>query len=210
MNLFRTFLTLVRDVDFVLFCQYCHCLSLAPSQLVTKLFGSCYNWAGRVGMRKGQERISTNVICMGFFSNDPAFSVFRNHALQPCWKHLISYADLMGSFVMVGSPRGSVLSPLLFIIQTSDMPEVIKRNYHPLMQMTLLFTLHWTTEAGDGLWGPGSDSRQGATIPNPVSVEKVWLIAGRCRQQITEVQTTKIKVKIIFEIQNNKHHFYSD
>ncbi len=29
--------------------------------------------------------------------------------------------------VMVGSPQGSVLSPLLFIIQTSDMPEAIKR-----------------------------------------------------------------------------------
>jgi hypothetical protein len=29
--------------------------------------------------------------------------------------------------VMVGSPQGSVFSPILFIIQTSDMPEAIKR-----------------------------------------------------------------------------------
>jgi hypothetical protein len=42
LNLFRTFLTFVRDVDFFLFCQSCRCLSLAPSQLVTELLGSCY------------------------------------------------------------------------------------------------------------------------------------------------------------------------
>jgi hypothetical protein len=41
LNLFRTFLTFVRDVDFFLICQSCRCLSLAPSQLVTELFGSC-------------------------------------------------------------------------------------------------------------------------------------------------------------------------
>jgi hypothetical protein len=43
--------------------------------------------------------------------------------------------------VMVGSPQGSVLSPLLFSIQTSDMPEAIKRvSLSTYAHDTLIYT----------------------------------------------------------------------
>jgi hypothetical protein len=34
--------------------------------------------------------------------------------------------------------------------------------------------------------------------------------ADRCCHQITEVDQTRIMLKIILEMKNNKHHFYSD
>jgi hypothetical protein len=46
------------------------------------------------------------------------------------WSQMVEYKGHHSKIkdVMVGSPQGSVLSPLLFIIQTSDMPEVITRT----------------------------------------------------------------------------------
>jgi hypothetical protein len=47
-------------------------------------------------------------------------------------------------------------------------------------------------------------------LPTPANVEKGLLAAGRCRYQITEVQKTRIQLKIILLMKKNKHHFYND
>jgi hypothetical protein len=49
-----------------------------------------------------------------------------------------------------------------------------------------------------------------AQFPLTPALKKLQLAAGRCCHQITEVDQTRILLKIYFLMKNNKHHFYID
>jgi hypothetical protein len=47
-------------------------------------------------------------------------------------------------------------------------------------------------------------------FPLTPALKKLQLAADRCRHQITELDQTRILLKIILVMKNNKHHFYND